>query len=94
MPAKKNFLPQPCPKCGQKNGTVQIVIFAEDYHNVYCRILHYSAKEYKNPREKVISKIEVETAETRSRDKPQHKLLREYGRNHRNTEVNVRTCYF
>ena len=38
--------------------------------------------------------IEVETPETRNRDKPQHKLLREYGRNHRNTEVNVRTCNF
>ena len=36
--------------------------------------------------------IEVETLETRRRDRPQHKLLREYGREHGNTEVNVRTC--
>ncbi len=38
--------------------------------------------------------VEVETQETRFRDKPQHRLLREYGRNQKNTEVNVRTCYF
>ena len=38
--------------------------------------------------------IEVETPETRFRDKPQHRILREFGRNHKNTEVNVRTCYF
>ncbi len=27
MPAKRNELPQPCPKCGSKYGTVQIVFF-------------------------------------------------------------------
>jgi len=38
--------------------------------------------------------VEVETPETRFRDKQQHRILREFGRNHKNTEVNVRTCYF
>lgn len=37
--------------------------------------------------------VEVETPETRYRDLPQHRLLREYGRAHKKTEVNVRTCY-
>lgn len=36
--------------------------------------------------------IEVETRETRYRDLPQHRLLRAYGRSHKKTEVNVRTC--
>jgi hypothetical protein len=36
--------------------------------------------------------IEVETPETRFRDRPQHRKLREYARNHRKTEFNVRTC--
>lgn len=38
--------------------------------------------------------IEIETSETRFKHKPQHRILREFGRNHKNTEVNVRTCYF
>ncbi|HJT10259.1 MAG TPA: hypothetical protein VJ771_05690 [Candidatus Nitrosotalea sp.] len=37
--------------------------------------------------------IEVETTDTRFRDRPQHRKLREYARNHRRTEFNVRTCY-
>lgn len=37
--------------------------------------------------------VEVETPDTRFRDRPQHRLLRQYGRTHKNTEVNVRTCY-
>ena len=37
--------------------------------------------------------IEVETQDTRFRDRPQHRKLREYARNHRRTEFNVRTCY-
>ncbi len=36
--------------------------------------------------------IEVETPQTRFKDLPQHRLLREYGRSHKKTEVNVRTC--
>ena|SRR2546426_12267847 len=37
--------------------------------------------------------IEVETSDTRYRDLPQHRLLREFGRTHKKTEVRVRTCY-
>lgn len=36
--------------------------------------------------------IEVETPDSRFRDRPQHKKLREYARNHKRTEFNVRTC--
>lgn len=36
--------------------------------------------------------IEVETPESRYKDRPQHRLLRSYGRSHKKTEVNVRTC--
>jgi hypothetical protein len=36
--------------------------------------------------------IEVETPDTRFRDRPQHRKLREYARNHKKTEFNVRTC--
>lgn len=36
--------------------------------------------------------IEVETRKTRYKDLPQHRLLRSYGRSHKKTEVNVRTC--
>lgn len=36
--------------------------------------------------------IEVETPDSRFKDKPQHRLLRKYGRSKKNTEVNVRTC--
>lgn len=37
--------------------------------------------------------IEVETIDSKYKDKEQHKLLRKYGRSQKNTEVNVRTCY-
>lgn len=36
--------------------------------------------------------IEVETPETRFRDRPQHRRLRGYARTHKKTEFNVRTC--
>ena len=38
--------------------------------------------------------VEVETPETRFKDRAQHRLLRKYGREHKRTEVNVRTCYY
>ena len=36
--------------------------------------------------------IEVETPETRFKDIPQHRKLRDYARNHSRTIFNVRTC--
>jgi len=36
--------------------------------------------------------IEVETPESMKKDKEQHKKLRDYARNRKNTEINVRTC--
>jgi len=41
---------------------------------------------------KRIKIVEVETPDTRFRDRPQHRKLREYARNHKKTEFNVRTC--
>jgi len=41
---------------------------------------------------KKIRIVEVETPDTRFRDRPQHRKLREYARNHKRTEFNVRTC--
>ena len=41
---------------------------------------------------KKIRIIEVETPDTRFRDRPQHRKLREYTRNHKRMEFNVRTC--
>ena len=48
MPAKKKILPRPCPLCGKKNGTVQIVIFSTSME-VICRIGHYDSKKFLNP---------------------------------------------
>jgi len=56
MPAKRKPLPQPCPKCGKNYGTMQIVIFSNDYkENVTCRIGHYNAEGYKKI--KLINKL-------------------------------------
>jgi len=48
MAAKKKILPRPCPLCGKKNGTVQIVIFSTSME-VICRIAHYDSEKYQNP---------------------------------------------
>ena len=48
MAAKSKLLPLPCPKCGELYGTMQIMIFANDWkENVICRIGHYNAEGYK-----------------------------------------------
>jgi len=56
MPAKKRLLPRPCPICDKQNGTVQVVIFANE-QNIYCRVWHYDPKKYKKIRTKIVSKI-------------------------------------
>ena len=44
MPARKKFLPRPCPICGRKNGTIQLVFFGGPVNALVVRIGHYSAK--------------------------------------------------
>lgn len=56
MPAKKKFLPRPCPICKKKNGTVQIVKFRVS-EKAHCRIGHYNSEKYIRRRRKIVSKI-------------------------------------
>ena len=44
MPGKRKLLPQPCPVCKRKYGTVQFVVF--QLGGIICRIGHYSSKRY------------------------------------------------
>ena len=54
MPARRKLLPLPCP-CGNKYGTVQLIIFNHNYlssrHAVICRIKHYYPEFYKIAKE-------------------------------------------
>ena len=43
MPAKTKLLPEPCPVCGAKNGTIQAGIFDG---LVRFRIGHYNPEKY------------------------------------------------
>lgn len=61
MPAKQRILPQPCPKCGRKNGTVQLVMFNSPYlpsRSLICRVGHYDKELYKKPKIKSEKKID------------------------------------
>jgi len=74
MAAKRKLLPLPCPKCGEDFGTIQIVIFANDYHeNVICRIGHYDAEGYKKI--KNINKINQINEIRKINDKSLEKLF-------------------
>jgi hypothetical protein len=54
VPARRKLLPLPCP-CGNKYGTVQLIIFNHNYlssrHAVICRIKHYYPEFYKIAKE-------------------------------------------
>ena len=45
MPANRNKLPLPCPKCHAENGFVQFLMF-DKKEEVYCRIGHYWSQGY------------------------------------------------
>ena len=55
MPPRRHKLPRPCPKCGQKYGTIQLVVFNNRHYSssnrVIVRIRHYDPEHYKKIKE-------------------------------------------